>query len=483
MIAMIQRDQEGCSHRRPDSLRDLALTMLLFGSMGAITWAIRGTSGWGGIDGTIVPGMTWAMLWYYLCRLRGMDAGSVPLWLGLGIALGGELGYGQYVSWIRGEFQVGDGAIPIAPFVGYAWFVVAGIGWGAPGGIALGWALGGRTSLRHWALRILVPAAVAFCGWLLVQALPALFFPKHSLGLYSGDLDRHLERTVYTNTQNFVVVAWWLGALLVAVLQRDRATLAMGLLIGGGFGLGFMLSALWCLGYVYAPGFIDWWKVWELNAGFFLGVLYALALWGSIRWLEGLRRPRETPLARGARRAQTAAGVASALGVFLILTLTFLEDSPWTGLLLGLLYAVPACLLAGDAHRRGRLSLVYAVFLLLFVALRGLTMNLGGLLGFYDPDVVGQYSWPVARIVLFAPPAALLIVVTLVKMGRIVWTPRASVCLRRAHVTDLMTALAFVGAATIWPEKISVLYALFLFLGVFALNRIDDCAAPRFALE
>ena len=38
------------------------LPMLLFGSMGAITWAIRGTGGWGGIDGTIVPGMTWGLL-------------------------------------------------------------------------------------------------------------------------------------------------------------------------------------------------------------------------------------------------------------------------------------------------------------------------------------------------------------------------------------------------------------------------------------
>ncbi|MFH1742318.1 MAG: hypothetical protein ABIH23_25215, partial [bacterium] len=87
--------------------RELWLAILLFGSIGAITWAIRGSDGWGGIDGTILPGMTWGLLWYYLCYRKGIDAKGISFWLGLGIALGGELGYGQYVSWIQGKFNVG----------------------------------------------------------------------------------------------------------------------------------------------------------------------------------------------------------------------------------------------------------------------------------------------------------------------------------------------------------------------------------------
>ena len=89
-----------------------SLAMLLFASIGAITWAIRGSAGWGGIEGTILPGMTWGLLWCYLCHRKGIDARGIPLWLGLGIALGGELGYGQYVSWIRSRFEVGDGGFP-----------------------------------------------------------------------------------------------------------------------------------------------------------------------------------------------------------------------------------------------------------------------------------------------------------------------------------------------------------------------------------
>ena len=80
-------------HRKiGDSIGSILLTMLVFASMGAITWAIRGTNGWSGIDGTIVPGMTWGMLCWYVCWRKGVDARGVPLWLGLGIALGGELG-------------------------------------------------------------------------------------------------------------------------------------------------------------------------------------------------------------------------------------------------------------------------------------------------------------------------------------------------------------------------------------------------------
>jgi len=63
------------------------------------------------------------LLWYYLCYRKGIDARGIPLWLGLGIAFGGELGYGQCVSWIQGESEVGDAdqyAGPLARMVLFA---------------------------------------------------------------------------------------------------------------------------------------------------------------------------------------------------------------------------------------------------------------------------------------------------------------------------------------------------------------------------
>ena len=129
-IGDIEKYQQHRANRGPgaqSAVVELWLPVLLFGSVGAMTWAIRGSDGWDGIDGSMVPGLALALLWYYLCHRKGIDARGMVLWLGMGIALGGELGYGQYVSWIRGRFNVGDGVIHIAPWIGYAWFAICGI--------------------------------------------------------------------------------------------------------------------------------------------------------------------------------------------------------------------------------------------------------------------------------------------------------------------------------------------------------------------
>lgn len=407
---------------------ELWFPMVLFGSMGAITWAIRGTGGWGGVDGTMVPGMTFGLLWYYLCHRKGIDARGIPLWLGLGVAIGGELGYGQYVSWIQGKFSVGDTTIPVAPWIGYTWFVICGIGWAGPGGIALGWALEGTVSRRRWLVRLLVPLGVGFLAWLLVQTYPALFFPNYGLNLYASDLDKHLLRTVETNTKNFVVAAWWLGALIAAAVQRDRSTLTMGALLGGGFGIGFALAATWCLGYTYAPGYIDWWKMWELNAGFNLGVLYVIALYWATRRINNPPEPTLPP---------------------------------------------------NLVERRRTIALVVAVGLLMFITFLGASYNTGVLLGFYTESDVNQYAWPLARVALFAPVGVAILGVMAFKMRRIIILSRTPTwrSVEDPHLpermADLMTVLGVVGAATIWPHKIGVLYALFLCFAIFALNRLN----------
>jgi len=419
-----ERHRDARNRRPPVSwlTHDLALPMLLFGSMGAITWAIRGSSGWGGWDGTIVPGMTWGLIWYYLCWRKGIDARGVALWLGLGIAIGGELGYGQYVSWIQGKFSLGNATLAISPWIGYLWFVIVGVGWGAPGGIILGWALNERVSPLRWVIRILVPVGVGYLGWRLVQACPQYFFPNYDLGFYGPHLGQHLERTVYTNTQNFTVVAWWFGAMLVALVQRDRTTLMTGALIGGGFGLGFTLAALWCLGYTYAPQFIDWWKMWELNAGFNLGVLYTIALYFATRRIKSDQATQNV--------------------------------------------------------RLRRMSLLVAVFFLLYILFRGMTYRLGIIMDFYTDKVSDQYAWPAARNALFQPIVFVLVIATLIYLWRI-WTRRetpataSSLSLLAARMVDLFAIIGFVGAITIWPSKIGVLYAFFLFLALFAFSRIN----------
>ncbi len=547
------------------SIGEVLLTMLIFASMGAITWAIRGTSGWGGIEGAIVPGMTWGVWWWYICWRKGIDARGVPLWLGLGIALGGELGYGQYVSWIRGTFNVSDDVVPIAPWLGYAWFAMCGIGWGGFGGIALGWALAGKKSLGVWLARLLIPVGLAILARLAVQTWPWLFFPNWHLGVYvpevdgvvdaasaanaqrnmivawfasaslgvlawyanagglrsgwtargislgavaamivllllisrwlffpndqlglAGDLGRHLGRTVYTNSQNAIVVGWWIGALLVAAIGRDRYTLFAGLVIGVGFGAGFSLAALWCLGYSYAPNLVDWWKMWELQSGFNLGLAYVVVLYWATRQVDENREAgQNSGLSMYRRWCETS---ALALGVFLAVYLMARENFITVGVLLGLLY-VFALFQATRYHdgvqaRRRGLSFVYSVFLLVFIMAWGASAQAGVLLGLYDAKAVDQYSWSSARITLFAPIGILICSVAVLNVWYALRNPQVGlpsstdsmrIC---ARMVDLMTFTGVVGAASIWPAKIGVLYACFLGLALFAFNRLN-CRLDR----
>ena len=494
-------------HRRnadPNVLYELGLTLLLFGSAGAITWAIRGTSGWGGIDGTVVPGLTWGLLWYYLCYRKGIDARGIVLWLGLGLALGGELGYGQYVSWIQGRFELGDGTIPIAPWLGYLWFTICGIGWAAPGGIVLGWALGGPVSVGRWIERVVFMAVlialifnlgsalfgtglVEWLGAFFVRWCPGLVFPKADLGIYQGDLDRHLGRTVYTNTQNFAVLLWWGAAMIAAAFRRDRMTLMAGAVIGGGFGPGFAISAAWCHGYAYAPAAVDWWKLWELHAGFNLGLLYAILLYLCFRERDKANEGEEGPHDRtpATTRPTWCLGIAG----FVLIFAAGYEYFFWTGLALATGYFVAMGWLAwvdyrdfnsaGHRERTRIISLRYSIFLLVFLLFHGLSSRAVVVLGIHDDAAIDQYAWPAGRVALFAPVAFGLVAVTLWSIHGAL--KRASAPSAHAsplspeRMYDLMTFIGFVGAASIWPAKIGVLYAFFLGLAIFSLSRLNRC--------
>lgn len=482
----------------------LWLPMLLFASTGAVTWAIRGTTGWGGIDGTILPGLTWGILWYYLCWRKGIDARAVVFWLGMGLALGGELGYGIYVSWIQGNFHLGNETIPVSPWAGHIGFAICGIGWAAPGAIFLGWALGGPATKTQWAIRTGLAAllllfilnrgtslfGVGIIEWLgawFAGHCPGLLFPNAHLGIYDGELGDSQWRIIYTNTQNVAVLLWWIVATLVALLQRDRKTLVASLIIGGGFGIGFPLSALWCYGYGVAPNAIDWWKVWELHSGFNLGIVYALYYFWCLRGLEKAAN-NTAPCVTHSFTIQQS-GVLMALAGFVLIFVSGYEYFFWVGLAVACFFALImlyATLAPGTAshnvikQRQLNGLLIFSVFFLLFLFCHGVTSRLGVVLGIYGDNEIGQYRWPAGRIALFIPLAFILVAGTLVALVRSLHATSAepspadlSQSPWPLRIFDLITFIGVVGAASIWPEKIGVLYALFTGLAVFALARIN----------
>ena len=463
-------------------LDEYVLPAIMFGSIGAIAWAIRGTDGWGGIDGTVVPGMAWGILWYYMCHRRGVSCYGVPFWLGMGIALGGELGYGQYVSWIRGLFNAGEEIIHISPWLGWLWFGITGIGWGAPGGAALAWSLSERKSATVWLGRIIIPAATAYLGWIAVQTWPGLFFPNHNLGIYDGEIGRHLDRTIYTNTQNFTVVSWWLGSILVAVFQRDWLSLKFNAIVAGGFGPGFALAAIWCLGYGFAAQYIDWWKMWELSSGFNLGMLYVIAFGVAMRHI-----PRRVDSHANPSKGSWFAGRVFEIivGSLFIMTL-YLEQQFWESVLLALMFAVFMMIVAVQPDmgvdvqlcqaRRGRVLWIYSVMLFIIVTYHGATSTLGKFLETHTEEMVSQYSWPVERFALFLPVAIAVSLVGMAMMTRALRSPLDTMrsVNWRLRLTTLTTVLGLVGAVSIWPSKIGVVYALMVCFAIGSIVMIEE---------
>lgn len=482
---------------------ELAVPMVLFASVGGLAWAIRGTAGWSPIDGTIVPGLAWGLLWYYLCHRKGIDARGIVLWLGMGIALGGQLGYGRYVSWIQGDFRVGGEVIGVSPWAGVIWFVICGIGWGAPGGILLGWALDAHVSARRWALRIslvllllvilfnlgaslLGEGIVSRAGSLVRHTVPWLLYPAAGQVSYAGELDGDLGSTVYLNTQNALVLLWWGACMAMAVFKRERATRVAGSVIGGLFGVGFLLSALWVLGYTYAPSYTNWWKVWEVHAGFNMGILYAIVLYWAIRQVDKARgEPAPQPL-----WAEWQITAFWAVSGFVLVFAAGVEYYFWSIVPIAVLYPVTliaAMRLSGSPHsareRRLGATLAYSAFLLVYILVHGSSKTAGVVLELYKLADASQYRWPVGRLALFVPAALILIGAYIAALWRMLHAayppglPKPGETRLAERMVDLCTFIGVVGATTIWPEglhKLGPIYAICVMLAVFAATRLNS---------
>ena len=51
---------------RQDLAHDFVLPTLLFAVLGAMTWAVRGCAGAGGMNAHVAPGLTWGAAWWLL---------------------------------------------------------------------------------------------------------------------------------------------------------------------------------------------------------------------------------------------------------------------------------------------------------------------------------------------------------------------------------------------------------------------------------
>src|ERR1044071_6486502 len=90
---------------------DLVLPILLFASLGAMTWAVRGCSGFGAMNGCIFAGVTWGTAWWFIARdpaaqqSRPCNCGWIILALPIRIGISGARGWMQWPSFFEGHLQ------------------------------------------------------------------------------------------------------------------------------------------------------------------------------------------------------------------------------------------------------------------------------------------------------------------------------------------------------------------------------------------
>jgi hypothetical protein len=277
--------------RRCDLAHDLILPTLLFAALGAMTWAVRGCSGFGGMKGCIFAGVTWGTAWWFIARdpggqqSRRYSSGWIILALTIGIGISGARGWMQWSSFFVGHLQTNTAEgkfVPIAPAYGFLWLFIAGVPWAGLGACLLAWCGSQRaTRFWHWGLRIGCGIGLAYLARFLFDSWPEVFLPLYkSMKTEYADFQTNpnLRRLINDSRSAILHLGLYLGFLLYEVGRRDWKNVILITTIGLVNGLGWSL----CQNWQWARGLwpntnFNWWRCWESSGGISIGVAYGLA--------------------------------------------------------------------------------------------------------------------------------------------------------------------------------------------------------------
>ena len=266
---------------------DYLMFGVIMACMGSTYWGVRGSGGFGGGSGALLAGAGWAT-WWYLASYVGEGAGRRPYgsaWvlpaIALGIGIGGESGYGVYISWLNGKFNYNypDAARQISPSIGYFMLFLCGLHWGGIAGAFLAWCAPVRP-LRwwEWCLRIALGIGGGALALWWLRAYPQVHLPFYSEGIYDHPEYKDVQRT---RTQIEPVgshLGAFLGFLLFEIIRRDWRAVGVMVLMALGFAIPFSVGAVWHT-FNDSGWNLGWWKHWEMSIGLGGGAAFALVFW------------------------------------------------------------------------------------------------------------------------------------------------------------------------------------------------------------
>ncbi|MCC6794387.1 MAG: hypothetical protein IT366_04655 [Candidatus Hydrogenedentes bacterium] len=274
---------------------NLVLPTLLFASLGAMSWAVRGCSGYGGSAGCLFAGVLWGAAWWFIAREPGpvqsrrYTSGWIILALCVGFYIAGGRGWAQWWTLYEGRLQTNASKnefVDIAPIYGYAWVFLSAVPWAGIGACMLAWCgdAARPNNGKEWLLWIAKWILRIGSGYVGARLALYLFaeYPNVFLPIYGQIEDRYkdlvanpnLRRMMNDNRSATMHLGLYLGFLMFEVLRRDWRNVTLiatvGLINGVGWAL-FMNFAR-----VSAFGF-NWWRVWESSGGISIGIAYGVA--------------------------------------------------------------------------------------------------------------------------------------------------------------------------------------------------------------
>jgi len=270
---------------------DFVLPTLLFASLGAMTWAVRGCSGYGGMAGCLFAGVTWGAAWWFIARdpgpiqSRPYASGWIILALAVGIAVSGSRGWMQWPSFFEGRLQTNTPQgefVSISRGYGFVWLFIAGVPWAGIGACLLAWCASGRGFRgRDWMLRLMCAFGAAFLARLLFDHLPEVFLPLYqSLSVQYADLSANpnLRRLINDNRNAIMHLGFYFVCLGFEMARRDWKNVILISAVGVLNGIGWALLQNWKWATAFWPGAnFNFWRCWESSAGISIGVAYGVA--------------------------------------------------------------------------------------------------------------------------------------------------------------------------------------------------------------
>jgi hypothetical protein len=274
-----------------DLLHDLFLPTLLFATLGGMTWAVRGSSGFGAMNGCVFAGVTWGAAWWFIARdpsgqqSRRYASGWIILALTVGIGISGARGWMQWPSFFEGQLLTNGPqgkSVPISRGYGFVWLFIAGVPWAGLGACMLAWC-GSRRPLRawEWTFRIACGVGMALAARMVFDSYPTVFLPLYDAmkSQYADfETNPNLRRLIGDNRAAITHLGLYLGFLAFEIARRDWKNVQLILTVGLLNGVGWSVAQNWKWAPRLWPGVnFNWWRCWESSGGISIGVAYGIA--------------------------------------------------------------------------------------------------------------------------------------------------------------------------------------------------------------